>query len=145
MMVYISVLLSQFSPPSPAPWICISNKLSNDADAARLEHTLRTTGLVSGRDGQTHCGSGWKLILSVQRGTHSQGEAGSEERIVGNWKPVVPSERNPSVPSVGRNLMTSVGGQHPGSQRRVVLLWGPCPVVIPVRGPGSKRMARNLA
>ena len=111
MVVYISVLLSQFFPPSPAPWICISNRLPNDADAAHLEHTLRTTGLVSGRKGQTHCRSGWKLILFIRRGTHSQGEVGSEEGIIGSWKPVVPSGRNSLVPSVGQNLMTGVGGQ----------------------------------
>ena len=110
-MVYISVLLSQFFPPSPAPWICISNRLPNDADAAHLEHTLRTTGLVSGRKGQTHCRSGWKLILFIRRGTHSQGEVGSEEGIIGSWKTVVPSGRNPSVPSVELNLMMGVGGQ----------------------------------
>lgn len=89
MVVYISVLLSLFVPPSPAPWICISNELSNDADAARLEHTLRTTGLVSGRNGQTILDQGGSLSclygeahtprekLEVKRGRRSLGACGA--------------------------------------------------------------------
>ena len=46
--------------------------------------------------------------MSVRRGTHAQGEVGSEEGIIGRWEHVVLGGRNPSV---GRNLMTGVGGQ----------------------------------
>ena len=36
-------------------------------------------------------------------------------------------------------------GEHPGFWRRAVWLQGPCPVVLLMRGPGSKRTARSPA
>lgn len=115
--VHFTASLSVF-PTFPSPWICISNKLSNDADAAHLEH------LENHWFGQWE---GWADPLQIRveinliyTERHTlPGGIGSEEGIVGSWKPVVPSGEKPlGATSWAGDDRCWRAGRH-GSQRRL--------------------------